>query len=160
MDSAVLDVNGIYTLDNYRFTHLPFKIIPEANLLLVKVKNKLLFEELVWHPSEFMAHEDFKSGVNILYDLRAIAEVTGDLEMLLSSIDRLKEEAFIPVPAKTVFCTSPTSPQVMKCLQGICIMTRGSRVEHEVVEELAPALVHLSIDENQLSWIESELAAL
>lgn len=145
---------------SYCFTHLPFKILPEANLLLVKVKQKLLFEELVWHPSEFMSHDDFRPGVNILYDLRGIAEITGDLELLISSIDRMKEESFIPTPAKTAFCTSTSSPKVMQCLKGICIMTRGSRVQHQVFNELAESLFYLKVDKSKFESIYIELAKL
>lgn len=147
-------------LESYCFTHLPFKIVPELNLLLVKVKQKLLFEELVWHPSEFMSHQDFRPGVNILYDLRGISEITGDLELLLSSIDRLKEDSFIPTPAKTAFCTSSSAPKVTQCLKGICIMTRGSRVEHEVFEGVEGALSYLQVEGSQLQHIKDKLAEL
>lgn len=147
-------------MESYCFTHLPFKILPEANLLIVKVKQKLLFEELVWHPCEFMSHNDFRAGVNILYDLRGISEITGDLELLISSIDRMKEESFIPIPAKTAFCTSTSTPKVMQCLKGVCIMTRGSRVEHQVFDELEESLFYLQIDKNKFEFICDELAKL
>ena len=147
-------------MESYCFTHLPFKIVPESNLLLVKVNQKLLFEELVWHPSEFMSHEDFRPGVNILYDLTAISEITGDLELLVSSIDRLKEDTFIPTPARTAFCTAKDTPKVMQCLKGVCIMTRGSRVEHQVFDDLEQALLYLSLTGNELAAIESELSKL
>lgn len=134
--------------------------MPESNLLLVSVKQKLLFEELVWHPSEFMAHKDFKPGVNILYDLSGISEITGDLELLISSIDRLKEKDFIPTPARTAFVTSPDTPKVMQCLKGICIMTRGSRVEHEVFDELEEALFYLQVAQEHIEKLKQELSVL
>lgn len=147
-------------LEVHALTHLPFKILPELNILIVKVKQTLLFEELVWHPNEFMLHEDFKSGVNILYDLTEIDELKGDLEFLLSSIDRLKDESFIPVPAKTAFCVSPECQSVMKTLKGICIMTRGCRVEHNVFDDVDEALNHLNINQQQLSSAKSALVGL
>ena len=107
-----------------------------------------------------MSHNDFRAGVNILYDLRGISEITGDLELLISSIDRMKEESFIPIPAKTAFCTSTSTPKVMQCLKGVCIMTRGSRVEHQVFDELEESLFYLQIDKNKFEFICDELAKL
>ena len=78
-----------------RFEHLPFTISPVENLIVVTAKGSLHFDDLISHVPEFMAHPDFRSGMNLIYDFTNVDSVDGDLTVLMESVESLDDENFI-----------------------------------------------------------------
>lgn len=111
-------------------------MIPEHNLIFVKGKGTVLFEDLVGHVSEFMEHDTFSPGMNILYDMTDLQRIDGNLQVLLDTAEALTDEAYIPVPAKTAFLIDD-SGNLCRILQGFCIMTSYSRVPHFIVNDVS-----------------------
>ena len=122
----------------------------------MKGKGTVLFEDLVGHVSEFMEHDTFCPGMNILYDMTELKHIDGNLQVLLDTVDSLMDETYIPVPAKTAFLVDD-SRNLCRILQGFCIMTSYSRVPHFIVNDVSeieplfnlrkdfdPGLLHLN----------------
>lgn len=147
-------------MEKFKVTNLPYRTLPRYNLMLVRAKENLKFEELVWHPEVFMTQKGFKPGVNILYDLRALQSVSGDLEYLYDSIARMKDPDFIPNPAKTAFCIDPDADKLMRTFKGICTMTEGSRIEHKCLTSLDSALKFLELPESMFQQVEQQLSLI
>ena len=134
--------------------------MPELNLLVVRVQGALKFEELVWHPQVFMADPQFKSGLNILYDMSEVEQVDGDLELLYSTMENLSDPEFIPVPAKTVFLIGAEDLSLKRIFSGIAIMSRDTRVQHFVYSSFEESLAELAVDIRYLADIQKELSQL
>ena len=129
-----------------RFTHLPFQVFPDDNLIIVSPFGDLSFEDLVGHVEDFMAHTDFRSGMHIIYDLSSVTSLDGKLQTLMESAETLSDSEFIPVPAKTVFYVHD-NPSLKRLLEGFCIMTRYTRIPHFVTSTINDAFSILELDQ-------------
>ena len=132
-------------MPDQRYKHLPFDILTEKNLIIVKPFGELSFDDLVGHVEDFMEHEDFRAGMNIIYDLRQVSSLEGKLQTLMDSTETLNCSEFIPIPAKTVFYVHDDC-SIGRVLEGFCIMTRYTRIPHYVTHSLEDAFNLLGVE--------------
>ena len=133
-----------------RFKNIPFEIFVEENLIIVSPWGEMSFEDLVGHVDDFMAHPDFRSGMNIIYDLSSVTSLEGKLQTLMESTESLNCSDFIPVPAKTVFYVHDNI-SIARVLEGFCIMTRYTRIPHFVAESMSEAFNILEVEQAPLN---------
>lgn len=122
-------------MPDYRYKNLPFVVLPDDNLIAVKARGSLLFEDLVGHVEDFMQHEDFYAGMHLVYDISEVDSLSGELQTLLETVESLNCPDFIPVQAKTVFYTGEND-KAARVLEGFCIMTRYTRVPHFIASDM------------------------
>ena len=109
-----------------------YRIDNALNLVLCKREEDFTFEQLLTHLRTLLSDNNFRPGMNGLYDFSLVEHVNGDLQALLTTAQTIEDPNLLLSPARVAIVVSHEDHNLYKIFQGYCIMASDSVVEYKL----------------------------
>lgn len=126
-----------------------YRIDNALNLVLCKRDEDFTFEQLLAHLRTLLSDNNFKPGMNGLYDFSLVEHVTGDLQALLATAETIEDRNQVLSPARVAIIVSDQDHNLFRIFEGYCIMASDSVVEYKLftLSTYQNALKFIGLDE-------------